>query len=68
MLFVFYFIATQFGNFQADTAILFMILGLAMLPASFAMNVVREREVKAKAQQMLSGVSLPAYWISTMIW
>ena len=58
----------MFASYQANTALSFLLLGLAMLPSSFAMNVVREREVKAKAQQMLSGVSLSAYWISTMIW
>ena len=55
-------------SIELHTAIVFMILGLAMLPASFGMNVVREREVKAKSQQMLSGVSIAAYWVSTFIW
>lgn len=61
-------IGDMFANYQANTALSFLLLGLAMMPAAFAMNVVREREVKAKSQQLLSGVSLPAYWISTFIW
>lgn len=56
------------SGYVLDTAMSFMILGLAMVPAAFSMNVVREREVKAKSQQMLSGVSISAYWISTFLW
>jgi ATP-binding cassette subfamily A (ABC1) protein 3 len=35
------------------------------LQASF---VVREREEKWKHQQLVSGVSLTAYWASTLLW
>ena len=30
--------------------------------------VVRERETGAKHQQLISGVSLPAYWLATYLW
>jgi ATP-binding cassette subfamily A (ABC1) protein 3 len=30
--------------------------------------IVREREVKAKHQQLVSGVSIPAYWLAAFIW
>lgn len=55
-------------NYVFQTSMTFLLIGLSLMPASFAMNVVREREVKAKSQQMLSGVSTPAYWISTFLW
>jgi ATP-binding cassette subfamily A (ABC1) protein 3 len=42
-------------------------LSFSFIPASYAIYVVKEREVKAKHQQIISGVSLPAYWISTYI-
>jgi hypothetical protein len=29
---------------------------------------VREKETRSKPQQMISGVSIPAYWISTFLW
>jgi ATP-binding cassette, subfamily A (ABC1), member 3 len=55
-------------SIELSTAFMFLTLALAIIPASFAMNVVREREVNTKSQQMLSGVSLSAYWISTQLW
>lgn len=58
----------RINNYQLSTAFLFLIIGLALIPAGFTMNVVRERETKAKAQQLLSGVSIEAYWLSTYLW
>jgi ATP-binding cassette subfamily A (ABC1) protein 3 len=47
---------------------LFVMIAFCFIPASFAIFVVREREVKAKHQQVISGVSIYAYWISTYVW
>jgi ATP-binding cassette subfamily A (ABC1) protein 3 len=45
-----------------------LLLAIAVIPASFATHIVREREVKAKHQQIVSGVSFPIYWLSNWIW
>jgi ATP-binding cassette subfamily A (ABC1) protein 3 len=42
-------------------------LSFSFIPASYAIYVVKEREVKAKHQQIISGVSLLAYWVSTFM-
>jgi ABC-type multidrug transport system fused ATPase/permease subunit len=39
-----------------------LLLSLAFVTPAFIQFVVREREVKAKHQQLISGVSIPAYW------
>tara|TARA_B110000208_G_scaffold64005_3_gene82986 strand:- start:1655 stop:4423 length:2769 start_codon:yes stop_codon:yes gene_type:complete len=49
-------------------AALIVMLGFAFIPASFAELIVKERECEVKHQQLISGVSLPAYWISTLCW
>lgn len=46
---------------------LFCMIAFCFVPASFAVFVVREREVKAKHQQVISGASLSAYWTSTFL-
>jgi len=55
---------------QTSTFLLiaFILIAMAITPAAFATFVVREREVKAKYQQMVSGVTVWAYWTSTWIW
>jgi ABC-type multidrug transport system ATPase subunit len=45
-----------------------IILAFAFIPASYAVYVVKERECSAKHQQLISGVSIPAYWLSTFVW
>lgn len=49
-------------------AALIVMLGFAFIPASFAELIVKEREHEVKHQQLISGVSLPAYWLSTLCW
>ncbi|KAK4412941.1 ABC transporter A family member 1 [Sesamum alatum] len=43
-------------------------IAFSFIPASFAVAIVKEREVKAKHQQLISGVSLLSYWASTYLW
>ncbi len=38
------------------------------VPGSFAAFVVREVQQKQKHQQVISGVSLSAYWATTFLW
>ena len=60
-------IITSYFNFAAAIII---VLAFAFIPASYVVFVVKEREgVRGdggpKHQQLLSGVSIPAYWLST---
>lgn len=50
------------GGYLAGSMATLTFVALAFLPAGFAAGVVKEREVGAKHQQLISGVSLPAYW------
>ena len=42
-------------------------IGFALIPASIISHIVGERVKNLKHMQLLSGMSLPAYWISYMI-
>jgi len=46
---------------------MFTLLALCLLPSAFILFVVREKELKAKNQQVISGVSFLAYWTSTFL-
>ena len=49
-------------------AALFVMVPFCYLPASFVLFVVRERAVKSKHLQLVSGVSPDLYWLATMLW
>jgi ATP-binding cassette subfamily A (ABC1) protein 1 len=49
-------------------SVLFVVIAFSFVPASFAVFVVKEREVGAKHQQLISGVGITAYWCSTFLW
>lgn len=53
---------------SALTAAFFFMIAFSFIPASFATFIVKEREIKAKHQQIISGVSLYAYWCSSFVW
>lgn len=42
-------------------------LALALIPCVIISFVIKEREQQLKHMQLISGVSLPAYWLSTMV-
>lgn len=42
-------------------------LAFSFLPSSLVLFIVKERESNAKYQQIVSGVSLPAYWFSNLL-
>jgi ATP-binding cassette subfamily A (ABC1) protein 3 len=46
----------------------FILLSIPFVATSFATFIVREREVKAKHQQLVSGVSIVSFWLSCWIW
>lgn len=41
-------------------------IGMSFIPASIATFIVKERELNVKHQQIVSGVSISAYWISNL--
>jgi len=57
-----------FQNFNVDLVVTFIMLAVPFVPAAFITYVVREKEVKSKQQQMVSGVGVIAYWVSTFLW
>ncbi|XP_020526672.1 ABC transporter A family member 1 isoform X2 [Amborella trichopoda] len=59
---------SQHQDLDAFSAAIIVSIAFSFIPASFAVPIVKEREVKAKHQQLLSGVSILAYWISTFVW
>lgn len=58
-------IISGIGSFFAA---LIIVLAFAFIPASYAIFIVKEREIAAKHQQLISGVSIAAYWVSTFVW
>ncbi|KAL8261643.1 hypothetical protein R6Q59_025692 [Mikania micrantha] len=58
----------QRHDLDAFSAAIIVSIAFSFIPASFAVAIVKEREVKAKHQQLISGVSVLSYWVSTYIW
>ncbi|PON86894.1 ABC transporter A, ABCA [Trema orientale] len=58
----------QRHDLDAFSAAVIVSIAFSFIPASFAVSIVKEREVKAKHQQLISGVSVLSYWASTYIW
>ncbi|XP_060186206.1 ABC transporter A family member 1 isoform X3 [Lycium barbarum] len=58
----------QHHDLDAFSAAVVIAIAFSFIPASFAVAIVKEREVRAKHQQLISGVSLLSYWVSTYIW
>ncbi|KAK1318291.1 ABC transporter A family member 1 [Acorus calamus] len=59
---------SQRHDLDAFSAAIIVNIAFAFIPASFVVAIVKEREVKAKHQQLISGVSILSYWISTFVW
>ncbi|KAJ8624155.1 hypothetical protein MRB53_032685 [Persea americana] len=59
---------SQHHDLDAFSAAIIVNIAFSFIPASFAVAIVKEREVKAKHQQLISGVSILSYWFSTYIW
>ena len=58
-------LAQNAGSF--NVALIFAI-GMAFIPTGLVSFVVRERETNVKHQHLVSGVSIPAYWLSSYLW
>ncbi|ETL98845.1 hypothetical protein L917_04165 [Phytophthora nicotianae] len=59
-----------FGSFLAFTACLFICIAFTYYPASIVTFLVKEKQSShnSKHQQLVSGVSLGAFWLSNFIW
>ncbi|DAZ97518.1 TPA: hypothetical protein N0F65_009786 [Lagenidium giganteum] len=59
-----------FSSFLSFTACLFIMIAFAFFPASIAVFLVREKAPghNSKHQQLVSGVSLPAFWLANYVW
>ncbi|GLD95409.1 hypothetical protein PINS_up004053 [Pythium insidiosum] len=59
-----------FNSFLAFTACIFIVIAFTFFPAAIAVHLVREKvpEHNAKHQQLVSGVSLSAFWLSNWLW
>jgi hypothetical protein len=55
-------------SYNQDLVVTFTMIAIPFIAASFATFVVREREVKSKHLQLVSGVGIPSYWIATWLW
>ena len=58
---------SQTRGYSTDQIVTFLLLAIPTITACFATTPVRERETKSKHQQMVSGVSIPAYWIANWV-
>lgn len=58
----------RFRNFNLSNLVFFILLAIPYIPASFGAFVLKEKECKAKHQQLVSGVSVVSYWLATWIW
>ncbi|KAG6615637.1 ABC transporter A family member 1 [Phytophthora cinnamomi] len=59
-----------FSSSTSFTAALFVCIAFTFLPASIVVFLVKEKQAEhnSKHQQLVSGVSLPAFWLSNYIW
>jgi ATP-binding cassette subfamily A (ABC1) protein 3 len=55
-------------SIQSIAVVQVALIALAFVPAAYIMFVVKERECGAKHQQLVSGVSLPAYWAANFLY
>ncbi|OQR92260.1 ATP-binding Cassette (ABC) Superfamily [Achlya hypogyna] len=58
-----------FGSFFSFTACLFIVIAMTFFPASIVTFLVKEKqnECNSKHQQLVSGVSLPAFWLANYL-
>ncbi|KAG6615655.1 ABC transporter A family member 1 [Phytophthora cinnamomi] len=59
-----------FSSSTSFVAALFICIAFTFLPASIVVFLVKEKQAEhnSKHQQLVSGVSLPAFWLSNYIW
>jgi len=58
----------MFSQWSITNLVIFVALAISFVPAGMASFVVYEKETKSRHQQLVSGVSIQSYWLSTWIW
>ncbi|CAK9108749.1 ABC transporter A family member 1 (ABC transporter ABCA.1) (AtABCA1) (ABC one homolog protein 1) (AtAOH1) [Durusdinium trenchii] len=61
-------VVTLLDSFSAVSAAISIVIAFSFVPASVAIFVVKENEISAKHQQLISGASIGAYWVSNFAW
>ena len=59
--------STLFAGLLVFTASIIFVIAFSFLASSTALYIVKEKEVTAKHQQLISGVGIVAYWTSNYI-
>jgi len=60
--------STEVRTILSIIASILLAIPFNYIPAAFAVFVVKERSCKSKHLQLVSGVDMLAYWLSTYIW
>ncbi len=60
--------STEVQTILSIIASILLAIPFNYVPAAFAVFVVKERSCKSKHLQLVSGVDLLSYWVSTYIW
>lgn len=63
----FFVFASRVESGQALDFAAFVSIALALIPCVIVAFIIKERELQLKHMQMISGVSLPAYWASNIL-
>lgn len=58
-------LASNAGSFYVS---MIFAVGIAFIPTGVITYIVKEKENNVKHQHLVSGVSIPAYWISNFFW
>eukprot|EP01012_Entosiphon_sulcatum_P031379 TRINITY_DN394_c0_g1_i9.p1 TRINITY_DN394_c0_g1~~TRINITY_DN394_c0_g1_i9.p1 ORF type:complete len:1686 (-),score=308.54 TRINITY_DN394_c0_g1_i9:70-5127(-) len=58
----------RIDTFKLVGAAIIILFPFTFIPANFAAFLVKERACKAKHVQLVSGVSVWAYWLSSFVW
>ena len=56
------------SSFTAVSAAIIIMIAFSFVPAAVAIFIVKENEISAKHQQMISGASIVAYWLASFAW
>jgi len=60
--------STEIQVILSAVASFFLLIPFCYIPSTFVVFVVKERLCKSKHVQLVSGVNMSAYWISTYTW
>ncbi|CAM9216529.1 unnamed protein product, partial [Ectocarpus fasciculatus] len=56
------------SGFDSFNVTFYILIAFSFVPAAWMAYIVREKETKCKHQQVVSGVGLEAYWLSSYLW